>query len=225
MLRYFLFISIFISHIGFSQIYIYYPDSTSGNVAKPKEPSHKHFSLCINPTYVFRGMLGLYSEFTLNNKYSFRIGAGGTYRDFFYEADVLNNDLSKLPDTVRYAIYKEKTNPGYFVDLDIKKYPFKHAEMEGMYVSTGFRFRKYFVTDSKTTQNFNLNYYFVEPNLKIGYSIKNHHRPLYLDFYTGVAYSYFERNGYETTNKIHSPITYKKSTVKPLFGIIAGYIF
>lgn len=200
------------------------------------------FSVSLNPTIITRGMLGLYGEAHVKDRFVATLGLGMTFTDRLMNDDDYVKRYGKDPNDNDNIYFPEvgfrESQKGIFVDIEAKYILFAHnGKLKGVYVSTGVRSRKYNAEtnykpygSSKPAKLFNMDYYMIEPNIKVGVqgnlSSFGDELPFCLNLYLGIGRSFLSANGFNAKDDDNPyPIQSKMTAFVPFLGLSVGYVF
>ncbi len=166
------------------KVVVYKPFVPTEEIDKDKDVKVFDNMMKWNYFMLVRGAFLINYERRLNHKFSAEFGFGPTYRDYIFEAfKTLESNNSDYKPTAKLGLMAE----GY-----IRFYP-SDGDMDGFYVSTGFRARKYNVavdlqdyngvlTNTKIPYNMN------EACFTLGYQWEDSFWGTTSDWYFGVSY-------------------------------------
>lgn len=202
----------------------------------------KVFSVSFNPTIFNRGMIGLYGDAHVKGRFIATLGLGVTLSDAKMHDELYKKWYGLDPkdyDNIYFSkVDLRKSLKGPFLDLEAKYMFFKHnGKLKGLYVSTGLRYRKYnaetnyvFNGSNKPPQLFNMDYFMIEPNTKIGvqanFSSYGEETPFCFNFYLGIGRSFLSAKGYNAKDDYRPyAIQTNRSGFVPFLGLSFGYVF
>lgn len=200
------------------------------------------FSVSFNPTIVSRGMVGLYGDAHVKGHFVASLGLGVTLTDRLMRDEdymmLYGMDPNDRANVYFPVVGLRESQKGPFLDLEAKYLFFKHnGKLKGIYVSAGLRSRKYNAEtsykpygSSQPAKLFNMDYFMVEPNIKIGgqgnLSSYGEELPFCINFYMGVGSSFLTARGYNVDDD-DKPYAIKSNMVGfvPFLGVSIGYVF
>ena len=168
----------------------------------------------LNPLVFLTGEIPLYYERALSPQISFEIAVGYTFRNYVSllygnEADDFGGGVEILP------------NPSFH--FAVRYYFEPNLELEGLYLSPEFSYRKYSKTiavkdaDGRFTDQNNLDErVYNDVKVLIGYQSLSHSSNWMLDFYTGLGVRVRDMQIVEETNNLGSGWSYEIEQVNDI---------
>jgi hypothetical protein len=223
-------IFVFVSIATFSQskdstkVIIYEPFKSGQTLDTKKDIKIDANCLKWNWSLLGRGVFALNYEHLLSTQLSFELGAGLTYRDYFYETGKGEDGIGESS--------KDKVDLGTYFEGNIRFYP-GEGDLEGFYISPFLRYRSYNIQSlienySTSKESYYSNGYKIsDVGFNIGVQRESWLSGVMIDYYFGVAYRHFvaDNSYYDSTKEI--VLQEKSDTWQPAItlGCKIGFAF